>query len=88
MNRGLCRATIVYVGIGKGGKIKCFLTKESDIPTTRIIFRATVAVLRRDGNVGKNTENFDSFEKAQRWLESQFDELSIMELQPVPKAKN
>jgi hypothetical protein len=88
MNGGLCRATIVYVGIGKGGKIKCFLTKESGIPATRMTVHATIAVLREDGNVGKNTETFHSFEKAQRWLESHFDELSIVELQPVPKAKS
>ena len=87
MKQTLCRATVIYVGIGKDGKIKCFLTKESDVPVTRTTFHATIAVLRRDRTVGKNTNTFGSFEKAKRWLESHFDELSIVELRPVPEAK-
>lgn len=86
-SRNLCRSTVVYVGIGRDGRIKCFLTKESLFPSKRAMFHATIAVLRQAGNVVKNTETFDSFEKAQRWLEQLFDELSIVELKPVLKAK-
>ena len=83
-----CRATVIHVGVGNDGRIKCFLTKESDVPVTRIIFRATIVVMRSDGNITGSSEEFDSFEESQSWLEKHFNELSIVEFRPVPKAKN
>lgn len=88
MNQELCRATVIYVGIGKDGKIKCFLTKESQVPAAQNAFHVTIVVLWTDANVGENTRSFNSFEEAQNWLEKHFDELSIVELKPIPKATN
>ena len=95
MNQELCQATVVFVGIGKDGKIKCYLAKQLDLSSGQTEFRATAVASKIGGNSDAPTINseghkgdlgFKTFEEAARWLEERCEEFSpLIELHLAPK---
>jgi hypothetical protein len=99
MSDEIYKVTVVLAGIGKDGKIKCYLSKLFNPSTGKEMFSATVATFKVEvnldwrkinadlGNLTK--QDFRSFDEAANWVESRCEEFSsLIELHPVPKETN
>lgn len=98
MNEKLCKETVVFAGIGKDAKIKCYLSQVFDFSTGQMTFTATIGVFKVEGrsdwrtvgsDLSKHTQkDFATFEEAASWLNERCEEFSIVEFRQAPKEKS
>jgi hypothetical protein len=94
MDKEICKATVIFAGLGKDGKIIFYLSKQCDFSTGRLYFTATVVALKRNVNSDlptitadsrKHAPEFKTFEEAKKWLEERCDEFSVFDFYLVLK---